>query len=243
MEILMAAKPQCVAVIPARGGSKGIPRKNLQLLGDDPLLVWPIKTALGLEEIDRIVVSTDDEEIGAVASKAGAEVFWRPAELCQDDSLVVDALRHLYQELRKEGNSCDIMVLLEATSPFRPRTLVQTCINRVLMEDLDSIATFKRLDVPAERLWTQPSPEGHPQPLLAGANPWLPRQSAHPVFALDGLVYAFRPNKIPPNATSLLFGKWRGEMTDGIISIDIDNEEDITLANAILGTGKISRDL
>lgn len=85
-----------IAVTPARGGSKSVHYKNLYLLGGRPLLAWPIECALKTPEIDRVIVSTDDERIAATARESGAEVYRRPAELATDTALVADTLRHLW---------------------------------------------------------------------------------------------------------------------------------------------------
>ena len=92
-----------IAVIPARGGSKAVPGKNIAPLDGKPLLVWSIEVAQSVDLIDRVIVSTDDAAIAAVASDHGAEVYHRPAHLAADSALVIDALRHLIVTLEAEG--------------------------------------------------------------------------------------------------------------------------------------------
>ncbi len=120
----MSAGP-VIAVIPARGGSKGIPRKNLALLGGRPLLVWTVDQALQSTSIDRVIVSTEDDEIAAVALAAGAEVpFRRPAHLAQDITATEPVVEHLLDELAARGEEPGLVMLLQATSPIRlPGTL------------------------------------------------------------------------------------------------------------------------
>ena len=100
-----------LGLIPARGGSKGIPRKNLAPVGGKPLLTWTVEAAQEASELTRVVVSTDDDEI---AAEAGVEVLRRPAELAADDTPMLDVVRHTVAEL-----SPDVVVLLQPTSPLR----------------------------------------------------------------------------------------------------------------------------
>jgi YrbI family 3-deoxy-D-manno-octulosonate 8-phosphate phosphatase len=109
---------EVVAVIPARGGSKGVPRKNLRDVGGVPLVVRAIRSALAAPSIDRVVVTTDDAEIAAVARRAGADVVDRPAELASDESSSEAALLHALDELDARGITTGTLVFVQATSPF-----------------------------------------------------------------------------------------------------------------------------
>lgn len=109
-----------LAVIPARGGSKGLPGKNLKMLAGKPLIAWSIEQALASKGIDRLIVSTDDEEIATVSKQFGADVpFMRPPVLASDTSPVSGAILHVMQQLRDMGDRYDIVMLLECTSPIR----------------------------------------------------------------------------------------------------------------------------
>jgi len=111
-----------LALIPARGGSKGLPRKNIRPLLGKPLIAWTIEQAKASKYIDRVVVSTDDEEIAEVAKKYGAEVpFMRPKELARDDSPTIDAVLHALEFFSEKGEKFDLLALLEPTSPLRKR--------------------------------------------------------------------------------------------------------------------------
>jgi CMP-N,N'-diacetyllegionaminic acid synthase len=105
-----------LAIIPARGGSKGVPDKNIKLLGDKPLLAHAIECAIGSKVITKIVVSTDSDEIAKVAANYQVEIIQRPAALADDTSNVVTAVEHVYKFLNEEF---DIIVLLQPTSPLR----------------------------------------------------------------------------------------------------------------------------
>lgn len=107
-----------VAIIPARGGSKGIPRKNLQLLHGKPLIVWTIEQALAVEGL-RVMVSTEDDEIAEVAAAAGAEIVRRPDELAQDTTPTEPVVVHVLDTLATQGSEPEVTMLLQATSPVR----------------------------------------------------------------------------------------------------------------------------
>ena len=125
----MREKKKIIALIPARGGSKGIQRKNIKLLAGKPLIAYSIETALKSKYIDRVVVSTEDEEIAEISKKYGAEVpFLRPKELARDDSPTIDAIMHAINRFEESGEYFDIIVLLEPTSPLRDVEDIDKCV-------------------------------------------------------------------------------------------------------------------
>lgn len=221
-----------IALTPARGGSKSVPYKNLHPLGGKPLLAWPLECALATPEIDRVIVSTDDERIATAARGLGAEVYLRPEHLAGDTALVADAIRHLWQQLRAEGETAQVLVLLEATSPFRSPELVGRCIQRLVREHLDSIATFNEADINPERTWRLDG--GLPVPFIPGAVPWKPRQLLTPAFQLNGAVYAFFPDRLPAGVPNILFGRMGAEIVPRDSVIDIDTLQDFELAHVLL---------
>lgn len=117
----MSNKKRVIAIIPARGGSKGLPGKNIRPINGKPLIAWSIEQALATDAIDNVVVSTDDQEIATVARQYGAEVpFFRPEELASDEATTFAAVDHCLNFYRDEkGLEFDIVVLLEPTSPLR----------------------------------------------------------------------------------------------------------------------------
>jgi len=125
-----------LGIIPARGGSKGIPRKNIKMLAGRPLIAWTIKASQEAELLDEILVSTEDEEIAEVSKKYGARVLLRPKELAQDETSTMEVLQHILQ-LKK----ADILVLLQPTSPVRNAGLIDDCIRRFIDSGTDSLAT------------------------------------------------------------------------------------------------------
>jgi CMP-N-acetylneuraminic acid synthetase len=138
-----------LAIIPARGGSKGIPRKNIYSISGMPLLAYSIKHALEAKTVDRVLVTTDDEEIRQIAIKAGAEApFLRPAVLAADDSPDQPVFEHALDYLKSsEGYTPDIVVHLRPTSPIRPLGLIDECISMLKAsgDELDSVVTVSEV--------------------------------------------------------------------------------------------------
>src|SRR5271165_3073070 len=156
-----------IAVIPARGGSKSVPGKNIRPLGGKPLLAWSIEVARQVSEIDRIIVSTDDAQIASVGKAYGAEVYPRPAHLATDESLVIDALKDLLRTLRCEGETPEWVILLEATCPLRSADDVRACLKLVAQGGYDSAATFKDAELNPHRAWRLVN--GVPEVFIPGA--------------------------------------------------------------------------
>jgi len=125
-----------LGVIPARGGSKGIPRKNVKQINGKPLIVWTIEAAKESKMIDRYVVSTEDEEIAATSREYGVDVIERPPELATDEATTLSVLQHAVEKI-----PCDSIVLLQATSPIRRGGLIDECIKEFIDNEYDSLAT------------------------------------------------------------------------------------------------------
>jgi CMP-N,N'-diacetyllegionaminic acid synthase len=117
-----------LAIIPARGGSKGILGKNIREFAGKPLIVHSIEAALQCPLINRTVVSTDDDKIAGISKAHGAQVIKRPDELAVDASLVIDAIRYAVRKFEEEGEAVDIVILLEPTSPFRRMEDIENCL-------------------------------------------------------------------------------------------------------------------
>lgn len=199
-----------LGVIPARGGSKGILRKNLKIFAEKPLLIWSIEAAINSKLLDRFLVSTEDDEISDVAKKAGAEVLLRPPELATDFATTVSVLQHVI-----ECHPADIIVLLQPTSPIRCNQLIDQATTLFIESDCDTLAT------------------GY----LSHHYEWgkfnnLPRQKLKGYFHDDGNIYIFDSKVIKA-------GKWTGDRlykmeVDAIHSIEIDTMADFWANEGIL---------
>lgn len=219
-----------LAIIPARGGSKGIPRKNLQLLADAPLVVHAIRVAMGATSIKRVVVSTDDKEIATVAGEAGAEVIMRPPTLADDVTPTIRVLQHAISILASEGWQPELVALLEPTSPFRTSDLVDTCMAKFDDPAVRSVVTVTQLDRNpfnifvvkgdrAERFFKEPEAS------------FTQRQQFRHLKRINGCVYAARAELI--RAGRLLEDPIRAVEMPSHESINIDEPFDLEIARFI----------
>lgn len=231
-------KPHVVAFVFARGGSKGLPRKNLRLLAGKPLLAWSIETARASARIDRVVVSTEDAEIAEVARACGAEVpFMRPAELARDDSPELLAWRHALDSLERApgGRPIDVFVSVPTTSPLRGVQDVEACIDVLLEKDA---ATDLALCVTEARRnpfhnMVKLDEEGFAERVLASAGRVTRRQDAPTVYDVTTVAYAARPEFVR-RAISIYDGRIRVAVVPPERAIDIDSELDLHIAEALL---------
>jgi len=225
-----------IAVIPARGGSKSVPGKNLRELGGKPLLAWSIQVAQQVAEIDRVIVSTDDAQIGSVALALGAEVYARPDHLATDEALVIDAIKDLYETLRKESEQSEWMILLEPTCPLRTANDVRECLRLVGQGQYDSVATFKDADLNPHRAWRMV--DDVPEVFIPGAIPWLPRQKLPKAYQLNGAVYVFRAGLVAQEKRAILVGRMGAVLMPRERSQDIDDSVDFMIVEALMGKSK-----
>jgi N-acylneuraminate cytidylyltransferase len=194
-------RPEILALVPARGGSKGIPRKNLLSIAGKPLIAHSIAQALASRYITRTVVSTDDPEIAAVAREFGAQVpFLRPPEFAQDLSPDIDAFRHALEWLRAhEGYVCELVIHLRPTGPVRRVELVDQAIETLLRHsEADSLRSVSWPAQTPYKMWR--IVDGLLQPLLrleGVEEPYcLPRQALPEVYWQNGYVDIIRPRVI-----------------------------------------------
>ena len=209
-----------------------MPGKNIRPLGGKPLLAWSIEVARQVDEIDRIIVSTDDAEIATIGRACGAEVYARPAHLATDDSLVIDALKDLLSRLQSEGETAEWVVLLEPTCPLRTVEDVRECLRLAAAGGYDSVATFKDAELNPHRAWRLV--EGVPEVFIPGAIPWMPRQQLPKAYQLNGAVYLFRASLLASEARSLLVGKLGAVLMPRERSHDIDDRVDFMIVETLL---------
>lgn len=225
----MINNKKILAVTPARGGSKGLPGKNIKNICGKPLLCHSIDIAKASQYVDDILVSTDCSDIAEVARAAGAEVYLRPVELATDTALVADVLRHL---IENRPVTHDYIVLLEATSPMRTVEVVDECIELLSSSGADSVATFSKAEPPPTRLWK--IKDKKVDTYLEGANPWLPRQMQEDAYCLNGMVYMFHVDSfIEARSASVFWGERLAVVTENF-TVDIDTLEDFELAEYLM---------
>ncbi len=220
--------PGVIATICARGGSKGLPGKNLRALGGKPLIVHSIEHALACRGIEGVFVSTDDERIAEVAMRAGAQVpYLRPAELATDEAPKLPAIEHLVSHLERGGMKVVTVVDLQPTSPLRRPEDVEAALQ--LLGDADLVVSV-----------TEPShnpyytlAEADAQGLLQLSKParFARRQDAPAVWGLNGSIYAWRRAALPK---AIAEGFWSVRARPYAMprrrSVDIDDLEDFELA-------------
>jgi len=176
-----------VAIIPARGGSKGVPRKNLASLAGKPLIVHSIEDARTAKLVDRVVVSTDDAELAAVSLAAGAEVIERPLALAGDTASSESALQHALGELERTGPTPELIVFLQCTSPVRTGEDVDGAIRRLREAGADSLLSVS----PNHRfLWEER--DGAARPINYDFCKRPRRQEMHQ-YVENGSMYVFKP--------------------------------------------------
>ena len=223
-----------LVLIPARGGSKRLPGKNIKVLGDKPLIAWSIRCAQEIVGIDRILVSTDDVQIANVAMDYGASVPWfRPAELATDTASSNDVALHALERCRAVGETYDVLVLLQPTSPFRSSALVLSAIKRCIAQGGASIVGFIRAQT--HPWWCFSLDESSiARPFVERADTSLRSQDLPAAYEISGAIYVigvaqFETNKsfFSPNPHAIVSG-------ESMDSIDIDDEGDWFTAERIL---------
>jgi CMP-N-acetylneuraminic acid synthetase len=224
----MGEAGKLLAIVPARGGSKRLPRKNALQLGGRPLICWTIAAAQASGVIDEILVSTDDEEIAGIARDAGALVPWlRPAELATDTATSTAVIQHALAWYEREHGSVGAVVLLQPTSPFRTAASIR-----------DAVATFRaQVDEDVHAVVSVSAAQNHPawcfqlsgdtmQPFLGWENLQRRSQDLAPAYALNGAIYVL-PAATVRSGTPLLAPGIRGfVMADPHEALDIDTPDD-----------------
>jgi CMP-N-acetylneuraminic acid synthetase len=144
---MIKEKTNVIAIIPARGGSKGIPRKNIRLLAGKPLIAYTIEAAF-TSKMDKVIVSTEDEEIAEISKKYGAEVIERPKGLAKDETPTIDVIFHVLEILKAKNYNPDIVVLLQPTSPLRNAEDIYNAIKLFLDSDCESVVSVCEVEHP-----------------------------------------------------------------------------------------------
>jgi N-acylneuraminate cytidylyltransferase len=204
-----------LGITPARGGSKGIPGKNIKEISGKPLIAWTIEAAKESQMIDRYVVSTEDEEIAEISREYGADVIERPPELATDETITLSVLQYVIEKI-----PCDSVVLLQATSPIRRGGLIDECIRDFIDNEYDSLAT------------------GFTCKYIEYGKNNSRRQDIEGFFYDDGNIYVIRADLIERGES---FGKKVGrKVISRWENIEIDDEFDFWLAEQALRSGFIA---
>ena len=224
-----------LGLIPARGGSKGVPKKNIKLLGGKPLIEYSIKTALGIPLIDTLVVSTDDKEIADISEELGAFVpGLRPKSLATDESPTIDTVIYVLNQLKSRGLSFDAIILLQPTSPFRTSVSIQYSIEKFIKNKYDSL--FSVLKVPSHfnPYWVYASSADETLSLAVEQESIISRRQDLPnCYIRSGDIYIVKSEIVLSEKS--LYGKSIGYyLMDKDLHVNIDTNEDWLRAEAIL---------
>lgn len=226
--------PLVLGLVPAREGSKGVPGKNIRLLAGRSLLEYTARAAYASGVLDRVILSTDAEEIAEAGRAAGLEVpFLRPAELAQDVTPMLPVVEHALSALKTEGWVPDLIVLLQPTSPLRRPHHIRSAVTMLRETEADSVVSVVELPRHLSPDYVMRIENGVLLPFLSDGPRVARRQDARPAYAREGTVYAFR------RATLEHFGNIYGAdcrplVVDPAESLSIDSPADWNAAERML---------
>lgn len=227
-----------IGLIPARGGSKGIPRKNIRKLCGKPLLQYAAESALEARRLSRVILSTDDLEIAEIGHRCGLEVpFLRPAELAEDDTPMLPVVQHAVKMLECAGDTFDAVCLLQPTNPLRRAEDIDACIEMLEKTDADSVVTLLPVPPKYNPHWVYFQNGGNFFRLSTREpSPIARRQDLPKAFHREGSVYVTKRDVIVEQNS--LYG-WRlaGHMLDPERCVNVDETEDWERASTLLIRG------
>ena len=219
-----------LGLIPARGGSKSLPRKNVLSLGGRPLISWTIQAALASAYLDRVVASSDDREIMETARKWGAEVpFTRPAELAGDETASIDVVLHALDQV---GNGYDYVVMLQPTSPLRTVGDIDACVSKCLDSGAPACVSVCEASKSPYWMYTFDSRERF-RPVIQGLELITRRQDIPPVYSLNGAVYVARTDWLR-KAGQFITPETVGYVMPHERSLDIDTALDLRICQILV---------
>ena len=226
-----------IAIIPARGGSKGIPQKNIIDLGGLPLLAWSIRVARAAKVLDEVYVSTDDDEIAKIAKEYGARVpFLRPKELATDKATTVDAISHFILKLKMENNCPDIVVLLQPTQPFRSVETIIKAIEAYKLTGSGVVSVSRVAEHPVLMRYFDKSTSVLTR-LLGNVNSTVRRQDFSEVYRVNGAVYVNSVEDYLQKKS--LNDNPIGVITTELEGVDIDTLDDLDYARFLIQHKKL----
>jgi len=229
-----------LGIIPARGGSKGVPRKNIKLLGGKPLLQYTAEAALAARRLTRVILTTEDEEIAAVGRRCGLDVpFLRPAELSQDDTPTLPVIQHAVRSLEAQGDAYDFICVLQPTNPLRKPEDIDGCLRLLEESNLDAVVSVLRVPHQFNPHWVYFQTKDGRLALSTGESvPISRRQDLPPAFHREGSVYATCRDVLMKHG-SLYGQRLGGYELDGVDNVNIDGLEDWQRAESLFETRSV----
>lgn len=228
MECLMYKEKSFLAIIPARGGSKRLPRKNVLDLAGKPLIAWTIEASLKSKYIDQVIVTSDDDEILGISKQFGAETIKRPEELASDTATTFDAIEHAI----KHSEKFDYVVLLQPTSPLRTEHHIDEAIELLYEKHADAIISVCEMD--HSPLWSNTLPEnGSMGKFLREEIKNKRSQDLEKYYRLNGAIYVCKTDKLLDKKSFMLKDNIFAYEMDKKSSVDIDEEIDFKIAKVL----------
>jgi len=223
-----------LAIIPARGGSKGIPRKNIRHVAGKPLIAWTIEEAKKSKYLDRTILSSDDDEIIGVARRWNCDVpFIRPVELAQDNVTGIEPVLHALETIKE---NFDYVVLLQPTSPLRVVEDIDECIEKCILQSAPVCVTVTTPDKSPYWMYLLDD-QGRLRSIMEQKNTILLRQQFESVYALNGAVYVARTDWFIKNR-KFISNETIAYPMPKTRSIDIDTEWDLKMCDIVLSERK-----
>jgi len=223
-----------LGIIPARGGSKGIPGKNIKLLGGKPLLEYTVEAAKASKLLSRVILSSNEEEIIEVAVQLNLEVpFIRPSDLAQDNTPSIEVVKQALKFFEEKGEKFDAVCLLQVTTPFRKHELIDRAIGKFIKGNFDSLISVREVPAEYNPHWVFEEREGNLR-ISTGENEIISRRQELPkAYHRDGAIYITRTSVILQNNS--LYGKNIGFIdTTGSPYVNIDEPADWKNAEELL---------
>jgi N-acylneuraminate cytidylyltransferase len=225
-----------IAIVPARGGSKGIPQKNIRLIAGKPLIYYTIRASQKSKYIHHTVVSTDDDEVMSISLAEGATVIKRPAELSSDSSPTMDAILHTLEQCKLQGMHPEIVVLLQPTSPLRTSSDIDAALELFMQSECDSVISVVEVNHPPQ--WNLVIEESYLQPIFDQKYLKMRRQDLPKTYLPNGAIYIASTETLKINH-SFYCRKIKPYIMPPKKSVDIDSEFDLFLAEALMKWGNI----
>lgn len=237
----MYKEKKILAIIPARGGSKGLPGKNIKEFHGKPLIAWAIEKANNCKYIDRLIISTDSTEIADVAIEYGAEVpFLRSAELAQDNTPMIPVIIDAINRISKTPDEYDYAIMLQANSPLTRQTAINQVIQKIVDNDLEVVFTVCPVDHPPQWVLKVNDPDVSFAFLDNQHKTIVRRQDEETLYKSTAAVFAVKISSLLQKKEEMLLAlpspnqKSGAVITDSYSSVDIDTELDFYLAETII---------
>ncbi len=217
-----------LAIIPARGGSKRLPQKNILELHGKPLIAWTIEAGLKSKYIDNVIVSSDDEVILTISKQYGAQTITRPDLLASDTATTFDTIKHTIENTEEY----DYIILLQPTSPLRNENHIDEAIDLLLTKNAEAVISMCSAE--HNPLWCNTLPEnGSMENFMADDIKNKPSQALTPFFRLNGAIYICSRTRLLEEKSFFLKNNIYAYIMDNESSIDIDNSLDFKIAQCI----------